>query len=254
VAKASTSSPILPIGTAIYGNATLDKFGASVSISADGTTFIFVGAPGAGQVTVYKFNPTNQTYESPLGYTMRGKLEGDRFGSAVSLAADGMTFVVVALGIGNRTEYVRIYKLNDTINAYTQFGQDISGGYGPSKLSECAVSMSADGTSFVWTYSQPYGTLVGNYVSDLSVFIFNNTANAYQYAPVRINYPRYSRGLLFGSVSISANGMTFAVGVRENHLPLGYVNYTNTTKLPMHIHNLDLISMTHHQAICLENP
>ncbi len=107
------------IGSDIDGEATRDLFGSSVSMSADGITFV-AGAFGhngsngtdSGQVRVYKFNSAINTY-AQVGLDIDGEAAGDRFGDSVSMSADGTTFVVGATrndGMNSTsTGHVRVY-------------------------------------------------------------------------------------------------------------------------------------------------
>ena len=141
-------------GPDIDGEAAGDFFGSSVSMSANGTTFV-VGASDngffSGQVRVYKLNSTINKY-AQVGEDIDGEAADDRFGTSVSMSADGTTFVVGAtnnIGInGTGSGHVRVYKLNSLLNTYAQVGLDIDGEAADDQFGR-SVSMSADGSAFV---------------------------------------------------------------------------------------------------------
>ena len=210
------------VGPDIYGEAAFDRFGTSVSMSADGTTFV-VGATlnngngtDSGHVRVYKFNSTIKTY-TQLGLDIDGEEASDQFGTSVSISADGSTFAVGASrnnGVnGNISGHVRVYKFNTTINTYTQVGLVIDG-EAANDQSGRSVSMSADGSTFV------VGATGNNGVNGISsghvrVYNFNSTINTYTQVGLDIDgeaaFNEFGR-----SVSMSADGTTFVVGAIGN--------------------------------------
>ena len=94
-----------------------DYFGDEVSLSADGSTLV-VGAPGEGGIAtgingdqadnsapsagaVYVFSRSGTTWTQQAYIKASNSDEGDNFGSAISLSADGSTLVVGAPGEGS---------------------------------------------------------------------------------------------------------------------------------------------------------
>lgn len=73
------------LGSDLFGEATGDASGSSVSISADGSTLI-VGATGS--VRVYQRNPMDNGY-TQIGSDIDGETAGDFFGQSVSISGDG---------------------------------------------------------------------------------------------------------------------------------------------------------------------
>ncbi|MFV2057102.1 MAG: hypothetical protein ACC707_11585, partial [Thiohalomonadales bacterium] len=93
-------------GDAVYFKAptinTIEQFGASISLNSDGN-ILAVGAPYAPisnySGSVYVYTRKNKIWGSiPVSLTAFNKDDRDRFGSSLSLSADGNTLAVGALG------------------------------------------------------------------------------------------------------------------------------------------------------------
>ena len=210
-----------PVGSAIFGEANDDWFGHSVSISADGITFV-VGAPSndgngglSGQVRVYQFSTTMGRYNQ-VGPDINGEAAGDQFGWAVSISADGLTFVVGAPfndDNGDRSGHVRVYRWDSRSGLYTQLGSDISGA-GPVDVFGYSVSISADGQTFLASaiYNDDNGISAGH----VRVFKFNTTTAGFAQvgAAIKGKAPFDEFGY---SLGISANGSTFVAGAPYNN-------------------------------------
>jgi FG-GAP repeat len=222
----STINTYTQLGLDIDGEAAADQFGTSVSISADGTTFV-VGATandgingtrsGSGHVRVYKFDSTINTY-AQVGLDIDGRTAGDLLGTSVSMSGDGTTFVVGAPdngAAGSDSGHIRIYKFNSTINTYVQFGLDIRGEAAGDQFGT-SVSMSADGTIFVVGARSNKGSGTASFSGQVRVFKLNSTIN--KYAQVGLDIDGEAAVDRFGtSVSISADGTTFIVGAPFNN-------------------------------------
>jgi FG-GAP repeat len=79
---------------------------------------------------------------------IKGDAKGDHFGNAVSISADGTTFVVGAPyhdGNGTDSGLVRVYQYNSTIGSYAHVGLDMTG----ANSFGWSLSISADGTTVV---------------------------------------------------------------------------------------------------------
>ena len=112
-------------GADIHGTAPKDRFGTSVSLSADGN-ILAVGAPGkggdkTGSVRVYSWDGSN--YIPRSNDTLDGERPGDNYGHSVSLSSDGMILAVGAFG--SNAGRVFLYKWNGT--SYSQGGVNIGG-------------------------------------------------------------------------------------------------------------------------------
>ena len=208
------------VGPDINGEATLDNFGASVSISGDGSRFI-VGAPfnagngpNAGHVRIYNFNSNTNT-ATQLGADINGEAF-DRFGTSVSISADGSTFVAGGIlnnGInGSDTGNVRVFKFNSGSNNFTQIGPDIDG-EAVSDAFGSSVSMSSDGSRFV--VGAPANDGNGIDAGHVRVYNFNSSSNSYTQLGLDIDGEAINDR--FGtSVSISPDGTTIVVGTPFN--------------------------------------
>jgi len=195
------NNSIKQIGQDIDGEAAADYSGASVSLSADGST-LAIGAffndgtnvgntnDERGHVRVYKYdrnktaNVTDQASldYGPVGWRRLGKdidaeAAGDEAGRSVSLSADGTIVAIGAIlndGNGNISGHVRVYQydLSKTTNVTDQASLD----YGPvgwrrlgqdingevaDDESGQSVSLSADGTIVAIGARYNDGTTVG---------------------------------------------------------------------------------------------
>jgi len=136
------------LGADIDGEAEGDRFGESVSLSADGKR-LAIGAvrnsgngDWSGHVRVYTWSGTAWTQ---LGADIDGEAAFDGSGSSVSISADGNRVAIGApgnAGNGSSSGQVRVYTWSGT--AWTQLGADING-EAVGDESGWSVSMSADG-------------------------------------------------------------------------------------------------------------
>jgi FG-GAP repeat len=227
----STLNTYAQVGLDIEGEAAIDVFGRSVSMSGDGTTFVVgaaandgVNGTSSGNVRVYKFNSTIDTY-AKVGFDIDGEAAFDNFGWSVSMSADGTTFVVGAPfnnGInGSDSGHVRVFKFNSTINTYAQVGSDIDGEAAGDQFGT-SVSMSSDGTTFVVGAVTNDG-INGTNSGHVRVYKFNSTISTYTQSnlgictQIGLDIDGEAADDQFGrSVSISGDGTTFVVGAACN--------------------------------------
>jgi len=132
--------------------ATNDFFGGAVSLSADGST-LAVGAPytSTQQGRAYVFTRSSgsgSSYGPPLTLSEPGATNGDSFGIAVALNADGSTLVVGAYGTssfgGKAYVYTRssgVYSSSQTLSEPIPVNGDQFGG---------AVSLTRTATLSSW--------------------------------------------------------------------------------------------------------
>jgi hypothetical protein len=217
---------IIQHGSDIYGKAAKDRFGLSLSISADGSMLV-VGAPyndnsiglSAGQVSVYTFNSSISDYVKLMD--IDGEAEGDWFGTSVSMSADGSTFIVGAPNnVGNNTYagHVRVYKRDPNSHLYSKFGSDIDGEK-PGDQFGSSVSISADGSTFV--VGAPYNDAGGTSAGHVRVYKLKENV----YSQIGEDVDGETEYASFGlSVSVSADGSTFAVGAPLNTDNAGQVS------------------------------
>jgi hypothetical protein len=138
------------LGSDIYGEATNDQSGYSVSLSSDGT-ILAVGAPknnsgqgsDTGHVRVYQFS---SGVWSQLGADIDGEAASDQSGYSVSLNSDGTILAVGAEGNdgnGSNSGHVRVYQFSS--GSWSQLGADIDGEAANDNFGT-SVSLSDDGT------------------------------------------------------------------------------------------------------------
>ena len=238
------------LGLDISGNQADEWSGFSVSISADGTTvaigsryYDVTGFNNEGRTRVYKYNGTTW---GQLGLDISGNQAGENSGYSVSLSADG---TIVAIGsytydkAGGTTNTTteegrtRIYKYNGT--TWGQLGLDISGNQA-GEYSGFSVSISADGTTVVIgsvTYDKAGGTTdAGTDEGRTRVYKYNGTTWGQLGLDISGNQPSENSG---GSVSISADGTTVAIGSRA-YDKAGGTTDTSTNEGRTRIYKLDV--------------
>ena len=228
----------IQVGEDIIGKVSGDRFGSSVSMSGDATSFV-VGARGSnentGYVGVYKQNTTNGNY-TQVGLDIVGKEEFDYFGTSVSISGDGDTFVVSAAGRNDFRGGVIVYKMDSSVGGmgnYSQFGPDF---YDAARYNfGTSVSISDDGNTFVVGISGGFGN-----EGSVSVYMLDSSMSGIgNYTRVGPDIVGQALGDYFGfSVSISNDATSFLVGAPEydeNSEDVGYVRlYRNIapTKAP----------------------
>jgi len=139
-------------GNDIDGIEASDKFGFSVSISADGNT-IAVGAPDnnangfeSGHVRVFQFQGNDWVQ---IGNDIIGEALSDHSGYSISLSDDGNRLAIGAPdnglveNVGSNYGQVRVYE--NQSNNWVQIGNDIDG-ENPEDNSGFAVSLNGDGS------------------------------------------------------------------------------------------------------------
>jgi hypothetical protein len=142
------------LGSSLFGNETGQGFGASVSLSDDGTT-VAIGAPfksidvnnwsTIGLARVYRWNNTDWVQ---VGSDFTGTAENDWFGSSVSLNNDGNYFAVGAKfsdSNGSESGYAKVFYWNST--EWIQVGDDFTGEEGESM--GASLKLNPDANSLV---------------------------------------------------------------------------------------------------------
>lgn len=203
------------IGQSIDGEADEDYCGNSVALSGDGTTFA-LGAPlgndaggiNRGHVRIFRYDCGMWTQ---LGTDIDGDSNGDIFGWALSLSADGTRLAIGAPKndeAGTNAGKVKVFQWNGS--AWTQMGSDLlaeaaADNYGYS------VELSDDGSRLA----------VGGYLNDGSfpgaghvrVFQWVSTAWVQLGADIDGEAMNNTSG---EAVSLSGDGMTVAIGAIGN--------------------------------------
>jgi len=201
-------------GSDIDGETVGDKSGRSVSLSADGLT-LAIGAQlndgngiDAGHVRVYQWSGMVWTQQ---GADIDGEAVGDASSTSVSLSADGLTLAIGAhLNDGNGMDagHVRVYQWSGMV--WTQQGADIDGEAVGDK-SGASVSLSADGlTLAIGAYNNG-----GNGPSAGHVRVYEFISGVWTQLGADIDSE--AAGDFSGrSVSLSADGLTLAIGAYGN--------------------------------------
>jgi hypothetical protein len=243
--EVSLETPLSGIlGGDIKGEAHYDNFGSAIAMSSDGNRVV-VGAPNhnnsKGQVRVYAYG----TDESPTGWSqvggdidgeaqtnnnyMYGYFQGESFGSAIAMSADGNRIVI---GTGN-TMYdgqssARAYEYGapSSLNGWSQIGGDLTSEEQHDQFGS-TVTMSADGNRIVIGASGgdvtgDAGNYFGTYhdVGFVRVLQYGTAANPSDWSQIgtdMIGGAQYDR---FGSfIALSSEGNRVAVGVPGNSGP-----------------------------------
>lgn len=209
----------------------LAKFGASVALSGDGT-LLAVGSPNAhveGGI-VYLFARSGTTWAQQARIGASNANNGDHFGVAVSLNADGTTLVVGATGEAssargiNGNESDNLAASSGAAYVFTRNGVDwTQQAYLKASNAEAAdefgiaVSLNGAGDVLAVGAHLESSASVANPASNGAfnsgaVYVFSKSgANWSQQAFVKASNPGVSD--LFGSsVALSLNGNTLAVG------------------------------------------
>ena len=211
------NSSYIQVGSDINGEAANDSFGASVSISADGDTFV-AGATksnnDSGHARVFRFNTTTNTY-TQVGPNINGETTSDFSGSSVAISADGTTIGVGAQfnrDNGDQSGHIRVYNFDTTAGRYVQKGSDIDGtaqfdNFGAS------VELSADGSTLIGS-ARGYDLFNSLYSGHVRVYNFNTTFN--NYVQVGSDISGETPNDYFGrSIGLSSDGTTLVVGMGE---------------------------------------
>ena len=206
----------IQLGSDIVGSAESDYLGSSVSLSSDGFRLV-VGASGSdgpfsespGYVRIFEYTGTSW---SQIGLDIEGELEGEAFGSSVSMNSDGTIIAVGATGsngpFGESPGLVRVFEFDGS--SWNQIGLDIIGEYEEDE-SGCAVALNSEGTRVA------IGAIGnadnGSFSGHVRVYEFNGTS----WAQIGQDIDGESQGDTSGhSVSLSTDGNIVAIGATQN--------------------------------------
>ncbi|VXC14791.1 conserved hypothetical protein [Flavobacterium sp. 9AF] len=218
------------IGDDIVGENTGDKSGYSVALSSNGT-IVAIGSPyssnngqNSGSVRLFFFNGITW---GQIGATLTGANAGDLFGYSVSLSDNGKTVAIGAKnndGNGNNSGEVRVFK---NINGeWIQLGNAING-ENANDESGSSISLSADGTILAIGAEKNNGN---NGAFSGHVRIFQNTTEGW--IQVGNDIDGENANDFSGTVALSANGQTIAIGAKyndENGAASGHVRVFENT-------------------------
>ncbi len=190
-----------------------DRFGFSVSLSADGHT-LAVGARfnndnGPLSGSVYIFNRFGNSWKQQLKLMASDGGEGDRFGNRVSLSADGQTLAVGAYGDDDKgSESGSVYVFSRSGNVWTEQQKLTASDGAPLDFFGESVSLSADGQTLA---VGAHGDDDKGWYSG-SVYVFSRLGNAWTQQQKLTASDGAPEGFFGESVSLSADGQTLAVG------------------------------------------
>ena len=133
------------IGEDIFGEASFDEVGWSVSLSSDGTV-LAVGARKSGSIGYVRVYEITEGSWAQLGGTIYGEAIKDWFGYSVSLNSDASIVAVGGPwndGNGDKAGHTRIYENNS--GNWIQIGDDIDG-EAIEDMSGYPVSLNSEGS------------------------------------------------------------------------------------------------------------
>lgn len=202
----------------------LDRFGASVAVSGDGTIALVgaelddVGSTNCGSALVFARVGTTWTFRAQLGAT--SPAAGDRFGAAVAVAADGTRAIVGAPGdgrpgrleVGSATVFVRsgsLWTAESTLVAGDGSANDHFG---------TSVALSADGSRALVGVGED-DTAGG--VDAGSVRVFLRTGTTWTDEATLLASDGASGDLFGSSVALSADGSRALVGAHRDDTARG---------------------------------
>ena len=223
---ASTSS-WAQLGVDIDGEADKDRFGWSVSLSANGQR-VAIGArlnDGSGfdngHARVYQYDTLTSTW-TQLGQDLDGEEDGDgngdESGFAVSLSADGNRVAVGARFNGSvsgssfRSGHARVYQYDTLTSTWTQLGQDLDGEAAGDEAGR-SVSLSADGQRVA--VGAPSNDANGDKAGQVRVYEYDGDTSTWVQLGQDILGEAAGDELGY-AVSLSADGNRVAIGARRN--------------------------------------
>ncbi|TXD83270.1 DUF4347 domain-containing protein [Subsaximicrobium wynnwilliamsii] len=206
------------LGQDIDGEALGDGSGASVSMSADGTT-VAIGASandvnGSNSGHVRAYHLSGGTWNQ-RGQDIDGEAAFDSSGFSVSMSADGNTVAIGAIGTdgnGSNSGHVRLYDWSGT--AWIQRGLDIDG-EAAGDSSGFSVSMTSDGNTLAIGARNNDGNTGIDTDNRGHVRIYDWAGGSWNQRGLDIDGE--AAGDESGwSVSMSVDGNTVAIGATDN--------------------------------------
>ncbi len=220
------------MGSDLNGVGLGDGAGGAVSLSFDGS-LVAVGAPrhsaNRGQVRTYQWNAAAESWEQQ-GADLLGEANDDNFGGTVSLAADGLTLAVGAMGndaTGYGAGHVRVFTWDSGTTAWVQQGTDLDG-EAMFDDSAASLALSADGTTVVIGATANDGN--GDNSGHARVYRWDAGLSAWQRVNADID-GEAANDSSGSAVAVSADGHVVAVGAIGNSdvgAQAGHVRVFNT--------------------------
>jgi len=232
---AGTTGTWKQVGQDIAGEAIMDEFGYSVSISDDGKT-IAVGAPyndgkngeDSGHFRIYRLADDGASWKQ-IGGDIDGDAADDYSGTSVSLSANGTIVAIGApLGCIYSTGQVKVYRIDSGGLSWEQLGQSIYGD-NMNDWFGASVDISPDGNCLA------VGTNVFDGPGYVKVFSLENgdgdddDLGASSWKKIGLTITGDANGDGFGwSVSLSDDAKTLAVGAPYANSKSGRVRVYRT--------------------------
>jgi hypothetical protein len=209
-----TGSTWVQRGISINGEAAFDDFGQSVSLSADGNTFI-AGAhnnsttlSNAGMAMVYEWTGTAWAMK---GAKIYGEAIDDHSGLSVALNSSGTIMSIGARendGNGTDAGHVRVFEWSGS--AWVQKGADLDGEAAGDYFGS-SVSLNASGNTLI--VGGPYNNGNGSNSGHARIFSWSGTAWIQKGGDID---GEHSSSFSGSSVAISNGGDTVAIGAPQN--------------------------------------
>jgi hypothetical protein len=197
-------------------------FGWSVSLSNDGNT-VAIGAylfnAAIGHVRIYNFDGSSW---NQLGQDIIGENPSDASGEFISLSGDGLIVAIGATGNsgnGNSSGHVRVYAYDG--NNWNQVGQDIDG-EAANDRSGSSVALSNDG--YTVAIGSNHNDDNGNNAGHVRIYTYDGSIWNQLGQDIDGEAAGDESG---GSVSLSNNGDTVAIGAHGNGGDAGHVRIYN---------------------------
>lgn len=205
-------------GNNMNGDEVNDKFGSSVSLSADGNT-LAAGAPDnngngfeSGHVKVFRFESNDWMQ---IGDDIIGEVFSDHSGFSISLSDDGNRLAIGAPdnglieNVGSNFGHVRVYENQSDV--WVQIGDDIDGENVEDK-SGFSVSLNEDGS--IVAVGAPLNDGTGSSAGHVRVYI-NESGDWVQIGDdIEGGADNYKSG---SSVSLNNQGNILAIGAIDNN-------------------------------------
>ena len=195
-------------GQVLHGSQALEQFGSSVAMSADGST-VAVGAiqPSNafgrmfdGYVQVLRFDASTSQW-MPMGEIIQNEADGDDYGYAVSLSADGRTLAASVISknlAGRGNGQARVFRYLEADMVWEQIGQDQFTGFFHDD-----VVLSNDGKTIAFVRNTDQ---MGENTAVVSRF------NGIEWEPLGQELGGLPGGVSVTFIDLSANGRIVAIG------------------------------------------
>lgn len=192
-----------------------DHFGASVSVSSDGSTAI-IGAPqrgdkGANSGAAYVFTRSGAAWTQQAKLLSSDGVAGDYFGNSVSVSSDGATALIGSFHRGDSGGWSgAVYVFTRSGTEWMQQAKLLASDGMANDMFGNSVSVSADGSTAVVGAHQRADK--GN--KSGAVYIFTRSGTAWSQQAKLLEPDGRASNFFGGSVSVSGDGSVTAIGAR----------------------------------------